>query len=779
MNWVESIKDGSLFVRYKWTTLILTLIFAFGIGAGGQYIYFDSSYKTFFSEENPQRVEFEHIQDQYTKSDNVLFVLTAPDKNIYDPAFLGAVTKLTKDAWGLPYATRVDSLSNFQHIKAEEDDLLVTDLVGESHSLTEADLKEVELVSLTDPLLLNRLVKKDSGATGIYVTLTLPEESPYESSIVGQAAHELKDKLQESYPEIEVRVTGSTMLSHAFAASAQEDGQTIVPLMYLIILIITFLTLRSVSATFISLLIIAMSTSATLGISGFMGFYFTSISSIVPTIILTLAVADSVHLLKTMLTLMKKGMSRQKAIVESIKLNHMAVFLTSLTTVIGFLGLNASAVPNYHDLGNMTAMGVIFAYLFSIVTLPALVAILPIKVKQPKENAPFELENTAKSLATFVNKQAKTIIFVAAHVLIGAFFIIPKMESYDEAVKYFSHKIEFRRDTDYTIQQLTGVETIEISLEAKSGSVADPTYLNELEQLKERLLSESDVIHVSTLTDTIKKLNRSMHNDNDDYLTIPESRELASQYLLLYELSLPKGLDINNTVNLNKSASKIIVTFGDTNSARIIEVSDIVRDWINQQSHTFSDVNIGSPSLMFAHISKTNIDSMIKGTALTFLLITLSLIAAMRSFKFGLLSTVSNILPSLAAFSVWSLLIGKADIAVSVAATVTIGIIVDFSVHFLTKFNKYNQSFSTKDAVQKTYEMVLGPIISTAIILASGFMVLALSEFRLNWVLGALSSLMVVFAALGVFFVIPAIILFFDKRKTPVISPDVMSSRKG
>ncbi|WP_439146386.1 efflux RND transporter permease subunit [Vibrio sp.] len=776
MNWVESIKDGSLFVQYKWTTLILTILFAFGIGVGGQYIYFESSYKTFFSEENPQRVEFEHIQDQYTKSDNVLFVVTAPDKNIYDPAFLGAITRLTKDAWGLPYATRVDSLSNFQHITAEEDDLLVTDLVEENRPLTKTDLEEIESVSLTDPLLLNRLVKKDSGATGVYVTLTLPEENPYESSIVGQAVHALKIKLQESYPDIEVRVTGSTMLSHAFATSAQEDGQTIVPLMYLIILIITYVTLRSVSATFISLLIIAMSTSATLGIAGFMGFYFTSISSIVPTIILTLAVADSVHLLKTMLTLMKKGMSRQKAIVESIKLNHMAVFLTSLTTVIGFLGLNASAVPNYHDLGNMTAMGVIFAYLFSIVTLPALVSILPIKVKQPKENAPFELESSASSLATFVNKQSKIIIFVAAHLFIGAFFIIPKMESYDEAVKYFSKKIEFRKDTDYTMQHLTGVETIEVSLESKSGSVAEPAYLRELDSLKERLLLESDVIHVSTLTDTIKKLNRSMHSDDDEYLAIPENRELASQYLLLYELSLPKGLDINNTVNLDKSSSKITVTFGDTNSARVIEISEIVRDWVNQQANTVSEISMGSPTLMFAHISKTNIDSMIKGTALTFLLITLSIMAAMRSFKFGLLSTVSNILPSLAAFSVWALLIGKADIAVSVAATVTIGLIVDFSVHFLTKFNKYSQSHSASEAIQKTYEMVLGPILSTAFILASGFIVLALSEFRLNWVLGALSSLMVVFAALTVFFVIPAIILFFDKRKTKAIQSDAMLS---
>ncbi|PSW63258.1 RND transporter [Photobacterium kishitanii] len=776
MTWVKSIKDGSLFVKYKWTTLILTILFAFGVGIGGQYVYFDSSYKTFFSKDNVQRVEFEHIQNEYTKSDNVLIVLTAPDGNIYNQTFLDAVSQLTKKAWELPYATRVDSLSNFQHIKAEGDDLIVTDLVGNNRVLNDADLNEIKSVSLSDPLLVNRLVKENSAATGVYVTLTLPEENPYESSIVGQAAYELRTELQKSYPEIKVSITGSTMLSHAFATSAQEDGQTIVPLMYLIILIITFATLRSISATFISLLVIVMSTSATLGVAGFMGFYFTSISSIVPTIILTLAVTDSVHILKTMLTLMKKGMKREEAIVESIKLNQMAVFLTSFTTVVGFLGLNASAVPNYHDLGNMTAIGVIFAYLFSIITLPALAAIMPIKVKQSKQRTRFEPESASSALVNFVNKRFKAIVFIAANVLIGAMLIIPTMESYDEAVKYFSQKIEFRKDTDYTIQNLTGIETIEISLQSKSGSVSDPNYLKELDLLKQKLLSEQDVVHVSTLTDTIKKLNRSMHGDNDQFLTIPESRELASQYLLLYELSLPKGLDINNTVNLDKSSSKVIVTFGDTNSARVIEVSNIVRNWIDNQMSTVSKASIGSPSLMFAHISRTNIDSMVKGTALTFLLITLSIMVAMRSFKFGLLSTISNILPSLAAFGVWALVIGKADIAVSVAATVTIGIIVDFSVHFLTKFHKLSQSLPVQEAMQKTYEVVLGPILSTSLILSCGFIVLALSEFRLNWVLGALSALMIIFAALSVFFVLPATILFFDKRKEIVTKPGAISS---
>ncbi|WP_373958553.1 RND family transporter [Vibrio gigantis] len=766
MSWFTPIKNGSLFVKYKWTTLLFTLLFTLGISSGAQHLYFDSSYKTFFAEDNPQRLEFEETQRNFTKSDNVLFVLTSPDSNVYQPEFLKAVASLTEKAWSLPFAVRVDSITNFQHVSADEDDLLVEDLVDTGSELSPEQLVKIREIALADPLLKNRLVKEGSGSTGIFVTLRLPEESPYESSEVGDAALALKEQFQQNHPNIDIRITGSTMLSHAFSASAQADGETIVPLMYAIVLVITFITLRSLLSTFISLIIIGMATSATLGISGWLGFYFTSISSIVPTIVLTLAVADSVHLLKTMQTLMRNGMSRNDAIVESMVLNHKAIFLTSMTTIIGFLGLNFSAVPNYHDLGNMTAIGVFFAYLFSITTLPALVAILPIKQKALRDPV---IPVNSQRMTHVVTKYASVILVITSVLTASSIFMLPKMESYDEALKYFSQKIEFRRDSDFTIENLTGIETIEIALPSTKGSVAEPEYLADLEALKSMLEKEHDVIHVSTLSDTMKKLNRSMNGDKDEFYRLPEERELASQYLLLYELSLPRGLDLNNTVNLSKTSSKVVVTFGNTNSKRIIEVVNRTRQWIENNSRSFTQPAIGSPSVMFAHISKSNIESMLKGTALTFMMITLSIMIALRSLKLGALSILSNLIPAILAFGIWALLIKKADIAVAVAATVTIGIMVDFIVHFLVKYNKYRQNHNTETAIEKTIAMVSGPVLSTALILICGFSILALSEFRLNWVLGALSALIIFLATLFVFIVIPAILAKFDQNQPKTV----------
>ena len=409
----------------------------------------------------------------------------------------------------------------------------------------------------------------------------------------------------------------------------------------------------------------------------------------------------------------------------------------------------------------MTAIGVFFAYFFSITTLPALAAILPIKVKVDNKK---EHISPAKIISRLTGKHASLILSITAIFAIAAIFMLPKMKSYDEPLKYFSEKTEFRQDTDFAIEHLTGVETIEIALPSLQGSVSDPSYLEELEALTAMLAEEPDVVHVSTLADTMKKLNRSMNGDNDAFYRLPESRELASQYLLLYELSLPRGLDLNNTVDLKKSTSKVVVTFGHTNSQRIDEVARKIRSWLENNTDAIGKASIGSPSVMFAHISKTNIDSMIKGTALTFLFITLSIMIALRSFKLGALSIVSNVFPSLLAFGIWALVIAKVDIAVSVAATVTIGIMVDFIVHFLVKYDKYRQQVNTEEAISKTIDMVSAPIFSTAVILISGFSILALSEFRLNWVLGALSALMIALATVFVFIVIPALLTKLERN---------------
>ena len=459
---------------------------------------------------------------------------------------------------------------------------------------------------------------------------------------------------------------------------------------------------------------------------------------------------------------MAKGVEKNQAIIDSMALNHTPVFLTSFTTILGFLGLNFSAVPNYHDLGNMTAIGVVVAYLLSVTTLPALVAVLPWKVKPRADHAAKKTD----VFTGFVKRRASTIIVVTALGFITSLFVIPKMEAFDEPIKYFSEKMEFRQDTDYTVEHLTGVQTIQLALPATTGSVADPAYLADLDKLKAFIETQPEVVHVSVLSDTMKRLNKSMNGDDQAYYRLPQDQELAAQYLLLYELSLPRGLDLGNSVNLDKSASRISITLANPNTSQLIEITDNVFHWIDGNTQAIGKSVAGSPYLMFAHISKSNISNMLTGTLVTFLMITLSIMVALRSFGYGILGMVTNVLPSVMACGIWAVLVTKADMAVAIATTATIGIIVDFSVHFLSKYSKFRKTQSVEDSIHTTMTMVAPAILGTAVILAAGFSVLMLSQFRLNLVLGALSALTIVMATLAVFLVLPALLVKFDKKSS-------------
>lgn len=774
MNRFENFRDGGWFIRGRWLTVILSLAFVVTVGYGAAGLYFNSSYKTFFEADNPERQAYEHIQDRFLKSDNVLFVLTAPDGDIYRPEFLQAVHWLTDRAWGLHRATRVDSITNFQHVVADGDDLLVADLVDVGADLTPELQQEIRRVAESDPLLLGRLTRLGGNTTGVHVTLKLDDSVPDDATRAGEAAHRMAEEFRAKFPDIELRLTGDTMMSHAFAASSQADAEHIIPIMYLVIILIAWIALRSIWMTLITVLIVVLSSVAMLGVAGFAGFYFTSVSAIAPTIVLTLAVADSVHILKTVRHLMQQGQDRLSAIRGSMTVNQKPVFLTSVTTIIGFLGLNASAVPTYHDLGNMTAIGVAFAWAFSVITLPALAAITPFRVKPVQAAASGQMRpGIYAALSGFAAGHSGKVLMVLAVLAVGSVALLPQMKAYDEPIKYFGQSIEFRRDTDFTIANLTGVETIELSLPAKSGTIADPAYLADIDGLAGFLRDQPGVVHVATLSDTMKRLNRSMNGDRPGTYRLPESRELAAQYLLLYELSLPQGLDLGNTVDLDKSASRMVVTFGITNSDQIIETAERARHWLQENADaTIEPSAISSASLMFAHISRANITGMVNGTGITFGLITLTIALAMMSLKYGLLSVISNVLPSVMAFGIWALVVAKIDIAVAVAATCTIGIVVDFTVHFLAKFHLMRPGRSVTEALTRALDLVGPPILSTAMILACGFSILALSDFRLNWVLGTLSAAMIVLGVVLVFIAVPAALVRLQRRDAAVAAAD-------
>ena len=752
-------------MHWRWLVILLIIPVVVTIASGAKRLRFETDYRIFFSDDNPHMLAFDNLQETYTKNDNVLFVLSPKNGKIFTPETLRIIKDLTKDSWQVPYSISVDSLSNFQHTQAEGDDLLVTDLVETPEALTAEDLEKIKNFALSEPMLRNRIISPNADVTGVNITIQLPgKDQAKEVPDVAAFVENMAEKLRKAHPDLEVYLTGVSMMNNAFPTAAKHDMSTLVPLMFLVVIVTLGIMLRSFSATFATVVLIMLTIATTMGITGWLGIPLTGPSSSAPTIILTIAVADCVHILITFLYHLRHngGEDKKGAMMESLRVNLHPVFLTSLTTAIGFLSMNFGEVPPFRDLGNMVAMGVGTAFLLSITLLPALMMVLPVKVKQDNSRTGQMMDKFGEFV---VNKQKPLALGMLLLVATLTAFI-PQNELNDEFVKYFSKDIPFRVASDFSNERLTGIYNIDYSLESgEENGIASPEFLQHVEAFANWYKSQPEVVHVSTITDTFKRLNQNMHGDDKTWYKLPEARDLAAQYLLLYEMSLPYGLDLNNQINVDKSATRFVVTMHNLSSNHVIQVAARAMEWQKKNLPASMQVEGSSPTVMFAHIGQRNIKSMIFGTSGALVLISLIMMISLRSVKIGLISLIPNLTPMAMAFGLWGMLVGEVGLALSIVTGMTLGIVVDDSVHFLSKYlrARREKGVGPPEAVRYAFSTVGTALWVTSAVLVCGFFVLTFSDFRLNSGMGLLTAITITFALVADFLLLPPLLMKLDK----------------
>lgn len=763
MSELES-KLGPWVIKYRWLIIVFSLLLVFAAASGGRFLVFKADYRVFFSEDNPQLQAFDKLEKTYTRNDNVLFILSPKDGNVFTRETLKVVETLTEKAWQIPYSIRVDSVSNFQHTYSEGDDLIVADLVSEADKLSNAELEKIKNIATNEPLLKQRLVSPGGHVTSVSATIQLPRlDETKEVPEVVEFARKLAEEIRLLAPDVEVRLSGMVLMNNAFAESAQGDMKNLVPLSFAVMFLMLLLLLKSFSTTFGTILVIFLSILTGMGLGGYIGFPLTGPSVSSTTIILTVAIANSVHILTTFIHEMRSGKDKNSAISETLRINLQPVFLASATTMVGFLTMNFSEVPPFQHLGNFVAIGVIASFFLAVSFLPALISVLPVKVKVQKDDQ----DKMMIKLGNFVVKKKKQLIWGMGALIITLVAFLPKNELNDVFVHYFDETIQFRVDSDYVDKNLTGLYVIDYSLESgEEGGINEPGYLKEVEKFANWYREQPETRHVNVLTDIIKRLNKNMHSDNESWYKIPDERNLSAQYLLMYEMSLPYGLDLNNQLDISKSALRMTVSIKTVSSNEIIEIEKRAQRWLEKNANYIKVATGSGPTIMFANIGQRNISSMLLGTTLALIVISGILIFAFRSIKIGLVSMIPNLVPAAMGFGVWGLFVGEVGLALSIVTSMTLGIVVDDTVHFLSKYlrAKREHGYSSPEAVRYAFKHVGRALLTTSVVLVAGFLVLAQSHFELNAGMGMLTSIIIVLALMADFFFLPPLLMKLEKK---------------
>ena len=737
--------------------VLLTLVMAVGV----LFISVTNDYRILFDEGNPQLAALDTLRDTYSTSDRVLIAVAPRQGTVFTREVLGAFEELTEAAWQTPYSSRVDSLTNYLHSEAFGDELVVAPLVEDAHSLSDAGLTRAASIALGVSELTGRLVSHDGRVGGLLINFVLPDTPDQAVVEITDYLKVLLDEARARYPGVEFYMTGSIVMNRAFSDATKDDLLTLTPIVFSVIVLVAVILLRSVWCTVAIMTMTLLVVGTTVGFAGWLGTVFSPGNAGVPIIVMTITVAHSIHVVTGMMSAMRRGLDRNAAIIESIRIKAYPMFLTSLTTTIGFLSLNAADSPPFRSLGNFVAFGILLAFIYAMTVLPALLSVFPLRLRaaQTVHRGFFD------RLADFVIAR-RTFLFwflgLAAVALISG---VPRNELTDNWTQYFDERYELRRATDFVIDNLSGLDLLEYSLDAgRADGITDPDYLRAVEAFAQWYREQPEVTNVQAFTDIMKRLNRNMHGDDPAYYRVPENQELAAQYLLLYELSLPEGTDLNDRIDMPRSATRMTVMARDMSTRALRQLDDRAQAWLRVNLPGVTSQASGI-SMIFAYITERNIYSMLQGTLIAMTLISLILVLAFRSVRLGLVSLVPNFIPAAMSFGLWGYFVGYVGLPSSIVVAIVLGIVVDDTIHFLSKYLKARrEGCLAPEAVRASFNTVGQALWTTTAVLAAGFLVFSTSGFEPSWALGMLVAITIVFALVADFLLLPTLLMAMDRK---------------
>jgi len=705
------------------------------------------------------------MEETYGSDFTIFIMMSARKGDMFEKENLQALMEMTESSWKLPYVRRVDSLANYQFIHSENDEMLVEDFIDSDIVGSVGQLKQRRAFALKDTDIVHRLISLDGKHAAVALSLNM--DGPTSQSAEGghrlvELMYKLSKRIEAKYNNVEISASGNLLSTYHNMKVAESDGKSLVPILFLTMFFLVGLLLRSPASIVVALLVAALSGVGAIGFASLLGFVFSPLAVNAALISITIAVAHCVHILVGLMNEMKTK-SKVDALEVSLNRNFKAVTITSLTTAIGFLSLNTNDLPPIAVLGNAAAIGTGLSWLYSMTLLPALILLLPIKASEERNFF----------LRKFMLKLANLIIAKKEWVLVATFLVISIMGWFslqnkmnDNLAEIIHEPHVFREDTG-NIDKHFGSMNVN-NYEFDSGEeygIADPVFLTYLDEFSGFLRQQPEITNVYSFSDVVKRLNQTMHNDDSEFYSIPNDKELISQYLLLYELSLPFGLDLNERITHDKQKMLLTVSMPSLETEKVIEIEERIKNWQEKNLPTGLVAHNVSLSTIWSHLTVASARNSIEGALLALFIISFVLLFVLKSFKYGVISLIPNITPVILGFGIWYFYSGQVGLALSCVVILTIGIVVDDTVHFLVKYQSAKiESENTEEAIRATFQDVGPALVVTTAILASGFAVLAFSQIMMNSALGQMTSIILVAALFLDFLLLPSLILFLGKR---------------
>lgn len=744
-------------LRWPKTTLALILLLTVAFAAGVPRLQIDNSVDSMLPANHPARVLYDEVNDTFGGTDIIVVALKSDD--VFSVATLNQVIKLTDKFETVPGVDKVVSLSTVKRMQGKGGDLIVRDLMPTvpQDAQERAALRDYVM---SNALYVDNVISSDGRYAGFIIELTPnAEDSEVYSAI--RAITDAQPNASDFY------VAGGPAVNAEMTTAMKGDLVRLVPFVVLVLAVVLYLSLRTLQGVLLPLAVVLISTIWTVGLMAWTGTAMAMISTTLPVMLIAIGVADAIHILTDYYAGVGAGKEKRDAIRLVMRHIGLAVVLTSITTLVGFLSLGTSPVRQVMQFGLFVGFGVMAALTITLTMIPAVLELTQVP-KGIMRRAVRAQRRTQLARAPWLNRLAravvahrKAIVVVGIGIFLFAAIGGTRLTVETNTLRFFRPDSPVRQATEVVDKSFGGSENLSVIVD---GDIKSPQVLNSMLALQDWAEGLPQVGYTVSIADYVAQINESLHDNDPAQHVIPPTRNAVAQEILLYEMSGDPS-DFSRVVNYNYDEARIAMRMESLTSSQLGKLVDE----IDSQAVKTADGGFGVRITGSSYLFKVLTDLLVHGQILSLLvsLFGVALVVGLifRSVRFGLLSMIPLGFTITLNFGVMGWLNIPLDTATTMIASIAIGIGVDYTVHFLSKYRRERRDgMEPHDAVSETIRTTGRAIIYNAVAVAAGFAVLLFSSFGPIATLGALVAVTMGISAIAALTLLPATLLITKKK---------------
>ena len=547
----------NLVIKFRWLIVILIPTIALIMAMQLKDLAFEGSYRIWFAKDSKILKDYDNFRSVFG-NDQAITVTFKNEDGVFNKESLGVVSRITQKFWQTEYIARVDSITNYQYVHTsteDPDDVIVEDFIDEIDSLSKQDLENKKNIILKEDAIVGRLISKDAKTTTIVARLAPNAGEGPEVSLRLKALTEAILEPEIKKYGIDFQLNGGPIVNSSFIEIAQADGALFTPLVLVLTMILLLIIFKKFSTMFISISIVIFTFLIVLSVQVMLGYKLNNFTVNMPVFITAIGIADAMHIFWIYTVARKQGQNNDEAIHYTMQKNFLPILFTSLTTAVGFASLAISNVIPIKTLGIATANAALLAFVLTMLFIPAILAIIKPKIKKVDE-AQNKSTRFAKWYGKYIVTNDKKIFLATLLLFLGLGYGISKVQVDSNTVRYFKEDVPWRKAVNFIQDNISGPMTYEIIVDTKiKDGIKDPKFLKTTERFYEDFYAAfpAEVRHITSLLQVVKKFNEVMNNSK----SVPDNQGLIAQYLLLYSLSLPQGMEINDQMDIEERQLRI------------------------------------------------------------------------------------------------------------------------------------------------------------------------------------------------------------------------------